>query len=163
MTLRKSCEFCRDSYSGSETLSTLVTTRLQCGAASSGLHSMPEAVTALSAANFWLVGPLHDKFGGRGRGTPTKGTPTKGYAHEGWDHRLRTVPNLCQSPGKPVSSWRRSGSRRIQTTREKISSPLRSICSRSFVIHDLEKPLITWVFVVERCPTSLPHRRFSRS
>jgi len=76
-TLRKSCEFCKDSRSGSETLSALLATRLEGGAASAGVHSMAKTMTAFSTTNFRLVSPLHNKFRVGGSGTSTKGETTE--------------------------------------------------------------------------------------
>lgn len=59
-TLRKSRGERRGSISGSEALPALEATRLEGGTASSSLHAMTEAVTALPAPNFWLVSPFHD-------------------------------------------------------------------------------------------------------
>jgi len=59
-TLRKSRGARRDSKSGSETLPTLETTRLDDAATGPGLHTVTKAVTALSSPNLGLVSPLHD-------------------------------------------------------------------------------------------------------
>jgi hypothetical protein len=63
-TLEKSLGDRRDSKSGSETLPTLETARLDDATPGAGLHAMTEAVTALSSSNLGLISPLHDKTRG---------------------------------------------------------------------------------------------------
>ena len=69
--------------SGSEALPALETTRFEGGTPGSSLHAMTEAVAALPTSNLWLICPFHGPRFSRGGG----------------EHRLRSVPELCQSVG----------------------------------------------------------------
>lgn len=102
-TLRKSGDFRRVSSSGSETLSALPTTRLQRGAAGTGLHAMTKAMTALPLSYFRLIGPLHGKANG-----------VEGRVGTGYGERETYVK--ASRPSRPPDSRR---SRRLATEREK--------------------------------------------
>ena len=67
--------------SGSETLPALETACLEGGTTGSSLHAMTEAVSALPTSHLWLVGPFHGQR----------------FVEGGREHRLRSVPKLCQS------------------------------------------------------------------
>ena len=94
--------------SGSEALPALETTRFESCTPGSSLHAMPEAVTALPTSNLWLVCPFHDRDSSK----------------SGREHRLRSVPKLCQSVGSAnrgidPRSQAPIGPRRIRMNREK--------------------------------------------
>lgn len=125
-TLRKSLELRRDSKSGSETLPTLLTARTESCAASTGLHSVTEAMTTLTATYFWLVGPLHDKQSVEG----------------GESYRLRIGIFLCQSRARRFGSRFTEKSRRNRQDREKMPKPDRSILSPVSRILRIRKPFL---------------------
>lgn len=130
-TLRKSRGLRRDVKLGSEPLPALGATILDRRPAGAGTHARAESVTALPAANFWLVGPLHgESKGGRG-GTRTEygGTASFAILMVG---RLpvdsRRVPPILQFGHPPLDSStpdERSRSDRISSRGARPSPPTR--------------------------------------
>ncbi len=136
--------------SGGETLASLLTPRLQDGAAGTITHAMSEAMPSLTSTHLWLIRSFHEKTF---------------FERSGIGPQVTTATYLVKAEAA-VGARIGSGSRRprrIELGREKNLRPQSEETRVGASSQILENIKSSWAYFLRYHSARCPQRRFSRS